>query len=162
MSVVWEKRTTEEQGLLNPPFMALLLERAVDGFRVEAGTGLPFPYAFLIVPLVLQPESRRNLPQVVTTSLAAWLPQHALEREMLAIRVRGLKEHVREGLFWGLQADLFRIEAAALVAGMQPKTRRFTSTTDFDDCLKKARFLGRWFARSGPVPTVLAMWGVRP
>lgn len=162
MNVEWEQRTTEEQALLNPAFIALLLERAVDGYRVEAASGLPFPYGFLIVPLVLHPESRRKLPQVVRTSLAAWLPQHPLEREMLADRIRGLREYVREGLLWGLQVGLFRLESAALVAGVPPKARSFASNSDFDDCLKKARFLGRWFGRSGPVPTVLAMWGVRP
>lgn len=163
MNVAWSERTTEEQALLNPSFIALLLGRAISGHETEAdGAGLPFPYAFIIVPIVLHPETRRSLPSVVTSSLAAWLPHHALEREMLGIRARELRRYVQEGIYWGLRSDLFMLEGAALNSGEAPRARRFRSNGDFDECLKKALFLGRWLARAGHVPTVLGMWGVRP
>ena len=54
---------------------------------------------------------------------------------------------------------------ATLVAGSRPRTMvqfERDATDEVRACIKKAEFVGKWFARSGDYTTVMALWGVAP
>lgn len=161
----WAERPREIQTLFNPAFVGALVREGARGYLEQrAPLGLPFPLAFLLVPLVMNRRTRSMLPRTVSTSLGAWLPSHPLARELLAIHARDLSPLVREAIAFGLQAGVLELgeEADLRPAAPLGRRRRVSSTTDVMDSLGKAFFVGRWFARAGSPATVYALWGVRP
>lgn len=154
----------EERRLLNPAFIALLLWHGADGYHSESGQGLPFSLGFLLVPVALHPRTRERLPKSVSTSLAAWLQDNPYLRETFPARARALSAAAREGMGVALATRLVSVGAGGVFqpAGRPRRRRDVRHTQDSQDVLKRARFVGRWFARAGSPATIYALWGVRP
>lgn len=163
MTVAWKERTREEQAMLNPAFIALLVDSAAEGHYAEEKRPMPFIYGFVAVSLVIHPESRSSLPRMVSTSLPVWVSQNPLVRELLSLRIQFLNPYVREGISMGLSTGLIRFDGDGVMSsGERRSFRGFSRTADFTSALESARFVGRWLARSGASSTVLALWGIRP
>lgn len=160
----WQERSVEERTLLNPAFVAVLLWHGADGYRSESGQGLPFPLAFLLVPVALHPGTRQRLPRSVSTSLAGWLEDNQYLRATFPGRARALTTAVREGVGVALETGLMSAGDDAVIQAVGRLVRRsdLLQTPDSQDALKRARFTGRWFARAGSTATIFALWGVRP
>lgn len=161
----WSLRSREERSLLNPGFCANLLWHAARGYAGVEG-GLPFEEAFLVLPFVLHRETREALPRGIRTSLAVWLEDNPLARGRIVSRARFLVTFTKEGLTFGGQHGLIRIEEGRIYA--EEKWKRVVnhslgaSSDEVRECAKRAEFLGKWFAQAGSTPTVLALIGVRP
>lgn len=161
----WRDRAPDEAALLNPAFIAAVLNRAAVGYTRESGSALPFTLAFLMPALVLVRPTRQSLPRQIRTSMAAWLQEHLRHRLAFPARVAGFLPYVREGVLYGISCggllvcDDWSVAAQALprasAAGAEARH-------ELRDIMKKAEFVGRWFARSGRPETVMALWGVRP
>jgi Family of unknown function (DUF6521) len=163
MSTPWPRRLIEEQGLFNPAFLALVLREGSDGYRQESGSGMPFALTFLLVPAVLNPTTRMALPKIITTSLAAWVTDHAYIRATFATRVRSLVPSVREGILLGLQSGLLSQADDRVLPLSGPRlSRGERQTQQTREVLGRARWVGRWFARAGTPETVFALFGVKP
>jgi hypothetical protein len=162
----WAKRSPEEKSLLNPSFCACLLWHAALGYTGVDQSGLPFEEAFLILPILLHRKTRETLPRDTRSSLAVWLENHPLARGQVATRARLLIKHTKEGILFGGMYGLIRIEMGRLYAshdwGLLVNHSLGLSSNEVRECAKKAEFLGKWFAKSGNAPTVLALMGVRP
>jgi Family of unknown function (DUF6521) len=162
----WESRPQEEANLLNPPFCALVLSLAVEDYVRSLRDGMPFALAFLVLPIVLHKPTRDSLPQRTTRALSSWLEEHEDFRATFAERARALSPYVREALLYNLVQERLKLsEQGHLLVGT--KTKGFakyvaTATDEVKDCLSKARFVGRWLTSAGNVPTIFALWGVRP
>jgi hypothetical protein len=89
----------EGRRLLNPAFTGVLLLRAAQGFVKEAESDLPFIYSYLVLPLVLHPETRERLPQAIVTRLATWAERNGDLVTILPRRVGELAQATREGIF---------------------------------------------------------------
>jgi hypothetical protein len=77
--------------------------------------------------------------------------------------VRALRPLVSAGLRLGLAHGLLTAEAGALRANALPRRpRRMARSTEVDQCIGKAGFLGRWFSEQPDPVTTLALWGLRP
>lgn len=162
----WESRPREEANLLNPPFCALTLSLAVEDYAKSLPDGMPFALAFLVLPIVLHKPTRESLPQRTTRALSSWLDEHEELRATFAERARALSPYVREALLYSLVHARLRLsDQGRLLVGT--KTRGFslyvaTASYEVRDCLTKAQFVGRWLTSAGNVPTIFALWGVRP
>ena len=162
----WESRPQEEANLLNPPFCALILSLAVEDYAKSIQDGMPFALAFLVLPIVLHKSTRDALPQRTTRALSSWLDEHEDLRATFAERARALSPYVREALLYSFAHDRLRLsDQGHLLLGT--KTRGFASyvaaaTDEVKACLTKAQFVGRWLTSAGNVPTIFALWGVRP
>lgn len=163
----WAQRAREEANLLNPSFLAVLIERLATGHRERVAAGLPWPLTYLGLPVVLHKPTRDALPPNVNTSMAAWTRAHPLLVGALPARARSLRPLVSEALVFGLTRREFVREDAVLLSPAR-RPRRPTGLTlrdpteDFRDCATRAAFFGRWCADSGLPATVMALWGVRP
>jgi hypothetical protein len=159
----WGDRPIEQRTLLNPAFLALLLNETASDHQNECGDGLPFLLAFLAIPVVLHAPTRERLPRDVRTSIPAWLsqvPEARVQIPPLACQlVPGVKEAIRFGSRHG--ALKFR-EHGSLVAADLGRSPRGMSTEDVSACRSRSRFIGRWFARAGDPTTILALWGLSP
>lgn len=162
----WSERPQEEAYLLNPAFCALLLWRAVSGFSGAASAGMPFVLAYMVLPVVLHKATRDALPRDTRTSLAAWLENNGALRVRFAERAQSLVPFVREGLLFGTLHGALAIDehgrllAARRVQGITAYTQR--ATEEVRDCVRRAEFIGRWFANAGSETTLMALWGTRP
>jgi hypothetical protein len=156
----------EDRRLLNPAFAGLLVVRASQGFSKQSGGGLPFVYAYLVLPLVLHSETRERLPHAIVTKLLSWAERNGDLVALLPRRVVELGPATREGLFVVLTAGLSNL---GLVGQIEPAIdeksligfERNSTSAEVAECVKKAYFVGRWLATSGTVPTVLTALGVR-
>lgn len=161
----WRERAPEEAQLLNPCFLALLSWSAAADHHEAVGRALPFELAFLVPPVILHKGTREALPRSVRTSMPAWLHENPFYRAGLPERALALTPFVREALLFGVTQDLFIVEQACLVPAPRPRgLAKYLreSSDEIRDCLKRAGFVGKWFASAGPAPTVMALWGVKP
>jgi hypothetical protein len=162
----WTARPREEANLLNPPFCSLLLTLAMEHYQRTAKCAIPYVYPFLILPLVLHKATREGLPRTTLKSLSTWIEENPAFRARLPDNVRALRPFVQEALLYGLVHGCLVIdEEGTFSLGKKPRglTRYEASSSDeVRDCFKRAQFVGRWLATAGSVPTVMALWGIRP
>jgi len=157
----WNQRPFEAN-LFNPAYCALLLRQAVDGHQKTALRGLDYAAAFMVLPVVLHQATRDLLPGIITTKLHFWAQRHHEVRIGFAKRMQDLVPITKEALLFGLQHEALQLnDAGALVVGPRRlKPYEVAPKSDAADCLKKALFVGRWFADAGSTVTVLAAWDV--
>jgi hypothetical protein len=162
----WNDRSPEEARLLNSSFLGLLVWSAAAGYLEVTGSGLPIELAFVALPVSLHSPTRKALPRTTRTSLAAWLEENTSFRVALLDRAKGLAPFVREGILFALTNNLLTLrENGELLTSARPnKLNQYLSETtdEVRDCIKRAEFVGKWFAMAGTPVTVMALWGVIP
>ena len=159
-------QSLENRRLLNPAFSGSLIVRACHGFVRESKMGLPYLYAYLILPLILHPETRERLPITITSRLSAWAERNSDLTPLILRRASELAVTTREALFLISTAELVALDDLGRLSPRIAERRltnfeNETSSEEVSDCLKKAHFVGRWLATAGTVPTVLTVLGVR-
>lgn len=162
----WRQRPDEEAYLLNPAFLATLLHATAHAFRSVENEPMPVLLAYLAMPVVLHKPTRDLLPGRTTASLVNWLDDHPEARLLLADRAASLVPFVREGLAFGVAHGVLNVDAGLnLEAGRRARgglTQLLNSSADYASCFRAAAVMGKWMARSGSVPTQMALWGVKP
>lgn len=162
----WTERPLEEAYLLNPSFCALLLATTVQEYVDTAQVEMPYALTFLVLPVVLHKPTREALPRAVSTSLASWIDDHGEITLRFPDRARSLASFTREALLFGACRLILQVSGGgALTRGSvapSAKTYLGQATDEVRECFAKARFVGRWFAKAGNAPTVMALWGVAP
>lgn len=161
----WSTRPSEERALLNPAFISAVVWHAAGGYSGVASYPLPLDLAFLLGPLVLHRETRESLPRGVATSMAVWLNDHPLVRMRVGGRARALIGYTKEGLLFGGINGLLDLSGGSISAVSDRKRAVNATLRDVTDevqlCMKRAEFVGRWFASAGTPGTVMALLGVR-
>ncbi len=161
----WSRRTPEEAALMNPAFMGTVVHHAVHGFEQESGLGMPFPLVFLVPPVVLVEGTRAVLPRRKDNSLAAWLQDHPNTRLRFGAIAGAMVPVVREGLLFAAAKAALALDGAGFRAGRLVRgsgAAVATNTNQFQEILRSARFVGKWYANAGTTETIMALWGVRP
>src|SRR4051812_392663 len=105
----------EGRRLLNPAFAGILLLRTAQGFIKEAKSDFLFVYLYLVLPLVLHPETRERLPHTIVTKLVTWAERNGDLVAMLPRRVSELTEATREGIFAVSTNGLATLEGAGQI-----------------------------------------------
>ena len=161
----WLERPREEAHLLNPAFCCVGITAAAISYQKEAQRNLPFPLAHMVLPIVLHKRTRDELPRGSSTSLPMWIQDHASVRLLFFERLIALRSHTREALLFGCQRGWLRIGGDATLHAEIHVAAFRRAIQPLDDepkaCILKALFVGRWFARAGPAPTVMALWGIQ-
>lgn len=159
----WGKRPIEIASLFNPAFCSLIIREAVRGFQSEQSSGINYLLVFLILPIVLHKATRDKLPIAITVKMHSWLTQNKEIKVQFPARVRGLLEITKEGLIYGIQANLFVIDDNGNLKMTNKKVKpKWETDSEPAICSKKAQFVGRWLANAGDTKTIFHMWGVRP
>jgi hypothetical protein len=144
MLLPWLQRPIEVANLFNPAFCALLVHQAVKAYELEAGRGMSYSTAFVVLPVVLHKDTRELLPHSIATKLHAWLQTN---------------EQVRVG-FAGRMQQINK--AGALVVGpFKLGKLDLDKESETALCIKKAEFVGRWFASVPNPVALLALWGIK-
>lgn len=165
MAAPWTERPLEQARLLNPAFVGTLLWGCAKAYSSAAAGNQPFAVSFLVAPAVLHKCTREILPTTTRTSMVAWLGENPRVLVGFAERAQSLVPLVKEAILFATNGRLIKLQDAQIVAGARPRAMaRFEreASDEVRDCLKKAAFLGKWFALSGEYTTVMALWGVAP
>ena len=164
----WHERAHEERNLLNPAFCSALLWHAGKGSsesQNQLRSSLSYIEAFLILPLVLHQESRESLPSRVTSSLPVWVNDNPSVIASLPRCARALVPHTKEAIIFGGNGGFYRVEEGQLLISGERESviRKMVNGTsdEVQQCMKKARFLGKWFTTGTP-ETIFTLLGVRP
>ena len=91
----WHERPTEIANLFNPAFCALIVRDGSQGFAEHNPTGMPYPLAFVLLPIVLHRGTRNILPKTIATKLHPWIEQHRSQDWIPAALRRN--EHIHAG-----------------------------------------------------------------
>lgn len=161
----WAERPVEHARLLNPAFLGALLWSCANGYASSSDDVQPYLLSFLVPPIILHKATRETLPTSTRTSLAAWLGERTEVHVGFAERATALVPLVKEALIFAANGTLLRLERARVHASSRPRAiTRFEreASDEVKDCLRKAAFVGKWFAVSGSYTTVMALWGVSP
>jgi hypothetical protein len=156
-------RPAERDALYNPAFIALVVAQAAAEHKVRTGSGLPFSLAFLVAPIVLHGPTRLALPTQARSKMALWLEQHPIQRAGLGRRAASLVPAVREGIRYGLRSGALALDDATLTAPKpKVKSNDIMLSGEVDDILKRAGYVGGWFALAGSPTGIYALWRVKP
>lgn len=161
----WSLTDSETSSLFNPAFCAVLLNKACVAYGAKAGgAAMPVTFAFLILPSALHKPTRETLPPSVASSMWSWLRNNPVLIMNFAERVRVSRSFTGNAITYGLRHMALIGSPGTISAGkLRPRPRTLFPTEDWNDCLKAAEFLGRWFGKSSAdEATILAHWGVRP
>jgi hypothetical protein len=151
---------------LNPPFCCVTITSACAGYRETSNQPLPFALAFMVLPIVLHQQTRKSLPRTIRTSLPGWIQKHAEARIGFPERLIPLRAYTREALQYGLtfewiaMGDSGDIRCATTNAVVNRAIRLLDG--DAQECVSRARFLGKWFGSGISTATTMALWGIRP
>ncbi|WP_369125555.1 three component ABC system middle component [Catenulispora rubra] len=156
-----DRRAPEAQALFNTAFGAYLLSTGVHAATKKAGRPLPFPNAFLILPLVLPPDSRGDLPVQAVYSLSAWLTDHPRHQAAFAQRAVALTDFTRASLRTAVRHAAIEVTATGLRCPRAPRAASTAESEEVADCARRAGLVGRWLAVVDPVLS-FTLLGVRP
>lgn len=155
----------EAAALLNPAFGAYVLMHCAAAYttaHTEAEASLPWPTAFLALPLILPPDSRRALPRDTRTQLAGWLADNAMIRAAFPQRAPALRGYTQDCIRFGIRHRALTLSSEGLQATRKPaKPHPGEHGEEAATCVRAATLVGRWFAAADPV-TVFTLLGVRP
>lgn len=165
----WAERAHEERHLLNPAFCSALLWAAARGAASRpssARASLSFLEAFLILPLVLHQKTRKTIPNILTSSLPVWINAQPLIVASLLNRARSLVPYTKEGISFGgchrlIEVSADQIFSSSVVERSMNRMLR-QSSEEVRECMKKAEFVGKWFAHTGAPETIFTLLGIRP
>lgn len=156
----------ENRRLLNPAFAGSLLLRASQGFLREAQSGLPYIYAYLVLPLILHPETRERLPQTIVTRLPTWTERNGDLTALIPTRVGDFAATTRAAIFLVTTTNLASLNDAGGIAPIisEKSLANFEKSSvsgEVSACFRKAYFVGRWLATAGTAATVMTVLGVK-
>ena len=131
----WASRSLEQARLLNPAFLGTLLWSCARGYA-----------------------STR-------TSFVAWLAENPRVHVGFAERATALVPLVKEAILFATNGGVLQLQETRVVAASRPRAMaklEREASIEVNACIKKAEFVGKWFALSGDYTTVMALWGVAP
>ena len=161
----WSERSLEQARILNPAFLGTLVWSCARAYGAAAGENQPYAISFLMAPVILHKGTRETLPTTTRTSLVAWLSENPKLLVGFDDRARSLVPLVKEAILFASNGGLIQIRDARVVAGGRPRAMagfEREASEEVKACIKKADFVGKWFALSGGYTTVMALWGVSP
>jgi len=152
----WAQRPRLEATLLNPALLSVLLAPAAHEHE-KAKARMPWPVAFLILPLVMHRPTRVVLPRDTRTHFSTWVRRHPLLRAGFPERAVAMTPLTREGIRYGMRAGILDLQDGTLggVALDRP-------AGEVGQLMKAAGLIGRWVAKTEQPSTAFALLGVAP
>jgi hypothetical protein len=162
----WAKGPADYRNLLNPAFCGLVIHAAVRDYESMEVAGMPLPLSFLVLPLTTTSSIRVMLPTISTTSFAGWLHDNPSVRAGFARRTKALMGISRVGLLFFVGRGALAVTTGQRLTAVPYRVSATKAVEERSSTvaqvLEKARFVGRWFARSGDAATIYFLLGLRP
>lgn len=159
----WADRQQDFANLFNPAFVAIVLQAACAGYSERAIGGMPYPVAFIVVPLVLNPAVQSRLPGNANARLGKWLRDNPDLKSETVGAAKFLVPLVREAIEVGADTELLSLSGPNITASERHNAWSSASKVDgITPHIRAANFVGRWLACSGREADLFLQFGVRP
>lgn len=158
----WSRRPQPASDILNPAISAVCVAWCAARYEKDAGTGLPWPLAFLVAPMTLHAATRTRFPRSIATHFPTWVNDNADVLAGFPARARAFAPYVREGLRFGLRTGLLSLEANGDLHATIASHTKIDSDTELRHIAVASALTGGWFARSGPPTNVFTLLGASP
>jgi len=153
----WWEQHPAVKATLNPPLLGAVTAWAGRGYAPKAASPpMPWPLAFVAVPLVMHLPTREALPGSTAKRFGAWQRENSRTLAGTAERCAELVPLTLAGLRWGLRGGLLAVEGPGL-RGLLPAGANIPP--ELLDTRRAALLVGRWLAAL-PVATVLHTLGL--
>lgn len=139
------RRLPEAVALFNSAFTTELLVNACWHKTQHGAGGLPWPAAFLILPLTLHPPTRQALPRNSRMTLSAWAVKHPDLTSDMDYRVAVMAEPSKRAIRRGLRTGRLSLAGTDLVALAKPRDPTQKWPAELATSARAARICGRWF-----------------
>jgi hypothetical protein len=156
----WRHRSPAQAAMLNPALLALVTAAAARGYERTGGGPMPWPFAYVVAPMVLHRGTRDSLPRTTTTHLANWLAANPVLHAGFAGRAHALAGVVREGIRFGLAQSVLTLDDVGRISG--DVDARAARGTEVSELISKAGLVGRWFTKIDQPATAFVLLGVTP
>jgi len=159
----WGERPQILANLTNPAFCGKVIHAFIKGYNV-GGTHLPFALSFFILPLILHQKTRELIPSQPKKTLHTWLEENPQIKIELVKRIKNFNPFTRESLIFLLVHNAIEISNDGFIT-CQKLSDTFPIENDADEtltCFKKAEVFGKIFSKSGSLPTIYSLIGVKP
>lgn len=161
----WGKRSPEVAALFNPAFTSLLVCTALLEFKKDDECKAPYELPFILLPLILHPQTRVKLPRSSRTAFSAWITkeENAAIKVGFANRAKKMAPYIKDALLFALKNDRLSINPnGMIVIPSDTKLSVPSSTEEVGDCVRAAKLCGKWFSTIGDLKTAMALLGVQP
>jgi hypothetical protein len=149
--------------LFNPAYCAGLLNKVASGYRSTLKQGLPYPLAFIAMPIVLHPTTTSLLPGTARSRMHAWLLENPEVIFGFGDRARSIAPFVREAVSFGVQNKVLKFGPSSTLVPLQLKEiSLWERRSENSEITKKAQVLGKLLSQFNDVSTVFSLFGVRP
>jgi hypothetical protein len=138
-------RAPEAIALFNAVFTSEVLVNACWSNMQRGSSGLPWPAAFLILPIALHPQTRESVPRDRRMTLARWAVRHGDLLADFDFRVANMVMPTKRAIRHGIRAGRLEIQGSNIIALARPKTPTPSWPAEMTDSVKAARFCGQWF-----------------
>src|SRR4051794_26279173 len=99
----WGEQHPAIRATLNPILLAGVIGWAARGYQRERASGIPWPLAYTIPPMVLHTPTRQVLPSRVSRQFLQWRQENDLLMDNFPDRCWALKPHVERALRVGVR-----------------------------------------------------------
>jgi hypothetical protein len=162
-TVPWSQRPIEVANLLNPAYCALLVNQISAGYQSKRGVPLPYPLAFIALPLLMHPASVKLLPKTSSAKFHIWLQENPEIVFNFAERARNLAPYVRESIFFGISHKVLLLAEEGRIAAPPLKTKKLSVESDSSQmAVRQSQLVGKLLGQISDVTTLFSMFGVRP
>jgi hypothetical protein len=160
----WENRPIVVANLLNPAFCGEILKTAIKAYETENKESFPYALAFIILPLILNKQSKEAMPRSTSKKFHEWLEDNTAIKINLAQQIKNLVPYTRESVLFLIYYGVLKIDEVGNLSfiGNRKKTIKYVNDEEMVETYKKAELLGRWLAKTGNTGTIYALIGIKP
>lgn len=159
----WNERSKEVAYLLNPAFCGRIIYNTVKTYGETIHRAFPFPLTYLILPLVLQKNSRELINS--RTQMLIWTQRYPETLIDFPKRARELVPITNEAIELLLQAGLLQLTnngELEVVQTIKALSKTKYTNDEIKDCISKSEHIAKWFATAGKAETIYICLGVKP
>ncbi len=156
----WTDRQRDFANFFNPAYLGVIVYSVTKAYNAGNG-GMSLALAVPAVVMALHPDIRQALPRSTATRFSKWLRDNPELRTALLSATQSLVPQVKEAVLTSLRSEWVSAENGRLIAETDgPPIPKSDKT--FDDDLRVATFVGKWFAKVGDDREIYQQIGVRP
>lgn len=112
---------------------------------------MPLLMTYLLLPIVLHTETRKQFPATTKTSLTSWLGQHPQIHLGLLDRITSFRSITSEAVRFAISGGILKLTSSGELIGVPRKPANLPTaieaSAEVTECFKVVKDLGRWFAR---------------
>jgi hypothetical protein len=157
----WEERPSTVANLLNPAFCGEVIRRCIFEYRKTNSSGFPFQLAFLVLPIILNKTIREKLPKTSGKNFVTWIEENQIIKKDLPNIIRNVVPFSRESIMFLMMYEIVKINNSGNFEAMLPR-EAISEDNEVTECYKKAKLLGKLFAKTGTSQFIFINLGIKP